>query len=177
MDSSETTQNSLSVDAQESGIGWVLHFTTYLFALLGGVIMVGLSVMVVVSVLGRWLLSTPIYGDFEMVAMGTAVSVFLFLPYCQMKRRNVIVDLFMSWAPKRMQILCDVAGALMLGVIAALLAWRMTLGTINAVNYNETTYILALPLWVAYPFAVASFALLAMTCVYTAAHDLKRMTQ
>ena len=70
--------------------------------------MVGLAGMVVVSVLGRWLFSAPVFGDFEMVGMGTAIAVFLYLPYCHMRRGNVIVDLFLSRTPKRLQIFFDV---------------------------------------------------------------------
>lgn len=162
-------------DKPEDRIGKVLHRGAFLFAMAGGFIMTGLIVMTVLSVLGRWLFNAPIYGDFEMVAMGTAVAVFLFLPYCQMRRGNVIVDLFLSWAPRGVQAAFDVAGALMFGGLSALFAWRMTLGGMNAVDYNETTYILALPLWWAYPFAVASFAMLALTCLYTAYHEAKRL--
>ena len=169
---SDTPENA---GAAETLIGRALFFSSYMFALLGGLIMAGLVVMVVVSVVGRWLFSAPIYGDFEMVAMGTAVAVFLFLPYCHVKRRNVIVDLFLAWAPKKTQTFFDVLGSVALAAIAGLLTWRMALGGLNAVEYNETTYILALPIWAAYPFAIASFALLTLTSVYTAIHDLMRI--
>ena len=152
-------------------IGRALYFSSRMAAILGGLIMTGLTIMVVISVLGRWLISAPIYGDFEMVEMGTAISVFLFLPYCHMNRGNVIVDLFMAWAPKRAQIFLDMIGSMVLSVIAGVLAWRMISGGLEMVEYSETTYILALPLWWAFPFAVASFGLLALCTAYTAIHD------
>ncbi len=152
-------------------IGGALYFSSRMAAILGGLIMTGLTIMVVVSVLGRWLISAPIYGDFEMVELGTAVSVFLFLPYCHMNRGNVIVDLFLAWAPKRAQVFFDILGSIFLSVIAAVLVWRMILGGFEMAAYNETTYILALPLWWAFPFAVASFALLALCAAYTAIYD------
>ncbi len=159
----------------DNRIGSALYFLSEMAAILGGLIMTGLTFMVVVSVLGRWLISSPIYGDFEMVAMGTAISVFLFLPYCQMNRGNVIVDLFLAWAPRKVRTALDILGSIMLALIAGVLTWRMTLGGFNAVEYRETTYILALPLWWAYPFAVASFGLLCLTSIYTAIHDLARI--
>lgn len=152
-------------------VGRALFSCSYAFVLLGGFIMAGLAVMVVVSVLGRWLVSIPVYGDFEMVAMGTAVSVFLFLPYCHLEKGNVICDLFLSWAPKKLQILCDVVSALILGVIAAVIAWRMTLGGLDMFSYGETSMILGIPTWWAFPFAVASMGLLALCCLYTAVRD------
>ena len=155
----------------EQSIGRALHFISYLFAILGGFIMMALVVMTVVSVLGRWLFSAPIFGDFELVELGTAISVFLFLPYCHMNRGNVIVDLFLSWAPKRVQAFFDVLGSVALSLIAGLLAWRMSMGGFDMLEYNETSYILALPVWAAFPFAVSSLGLLAMCAAYTAVID------
>ncbi len=152
-------------------VGRVLFSVSYGFALLGGFIMAGLAAMVVVSVAGRWLFSAPIFGDFEMVAFGTAVAVFLFLPYCHMRRGNVIVDLFLSWAPRRVQGFFDIVGSVLLCAIAGTMAWRMTLGGVDFLAYNDTTYILALPLWWAFPFTVAASGLLALCCFYTAARD------
>ena len=159
----------------EYPVGRALHFSSRMAAILGGFIMTGLTIMVVISVLGRWLISSPIYGDFEMVEMGTAISVMLFLPYCHMNRGNVIVDLFLSWAPKRAQIFFDIVGSIALAAIAGMLSWRMVLGGLEMVDYNETTYILALPLWWAFPFAVGSMGLLCVCAVYTAVHDGLRM--
>ena len=155
----------------EMAIGRALHFASYIFAMLGGLIMTALTVMTVVSVIGRWLFSAPIFGDFELVEIGTAVSVFLFLPYCHMNRGNVIVDLFLAWTSKTVQTLFDILGSIALSIIAGLLAWRMTIGGFDMFEYNETTYILALPVWGAFPFAVASLVLLALCSAYTAVHD------
>jgi TRAP-type C4-dicarboxylate transport system permease small subunit len=166
---------SQEIVAYKNPIGRVLYFSSRMAAILGGLIMTALVIMVVVSVLGRWLISSPIYGDFEMVEMGTAISVMLFLPYCHMNRGNVIVDLFMAWAPKWAQLFFDIVGSIALAVIAGMLSWRMIYGGLEMVEYNETTYILALPLWWAFPFAVVSFALLCACAIYTAVHDSIRM--
>ena len=66
------------------------------------------------SVLGRWLSGMPlaaqvprrlgpINGDFELVQMATAIAVFSFLPYCQARRGNIVVDTFTSWLPRARQ--------------------------------------------------------------------------
>mgnify|MGYP001052334474 CR=1 FL=1 len=172
-----TIEETDTIGRPTDPVGRALLAGAHAFALLGGIIMVGLAGMVVVSVFGRWLFSAPIFGDFEMVAMGTAVTVFLYLPYCHMRRGNVIVDLFLSRTPKRLQIFFDVIGAIALGVIAGMLSWRMTVGGLETLETNETTYILALPLWWAFPFGVLAMGLLALCCLYTASMDLKRITR
>lgn len=156
-------------------IGRVLFRCAYLFALAGGVLMSAIAVMVVVSVLGRWLFLAPIPGDFEMVAMGTAIAVFLFLPYCHLIKGNVIVDLFLAWAPPKVRSLFDMLSGALLAVIAGILAWRMVLGGLDMHRYHETSVILGIPIWPAFPFAVLSFALLAAACLYTAGRDLKEL--
>lgn len=150
----------------------VLHAACFAAMLTGGVLICGLTAVVVVSVVGRWLLSAPVPGDFEIVGMGTAVAVFLFLPYCHIQRGNVLVDLFLSRAPVRLQAACDVAADLLLGFIAGLLAWRLSLGGGDLLRYGETSLILGVPIWWAFPFAVAAMALLAVCCAYTALRTL-----
>ena len=43
----------------------------------------------------------PLPGDVELVEMLAAVSVFMFLPYCQLARANVTADLFTARASPR----------------------------------------------------------------------------
>ncbi|MDA1088772.1 MAG: TRAP transporter small permease [Proteobacteria bacterium] len=171
---SDTTETTEIEDRPDHPIGRVLFRCSYLIALAGGFLMVAIAAMVVVSVLGRWLISKPIFGDFEMVAMGTAIAVTLFLPYCHLKRGNVIVDLFMSWAPRRVQSFLDVIGSLILAAISGMLTWRMYLGGFDVHKFGDTTYILALPLWWAFPFMILAYALLTLNCIYTAVQDLVR---
>ncbi len=75
--------------------------------------------IVTASVLGRWLFSTPIPGDFELAQIGTAIAVFAFLPYCQIVRGNIVVDTFTSRLPARFRGRMD---ALWDGVYAAAMA-------------------------------------------------------
>ena len=54
------------------------------WALLGGCLLLGLILMSVASVLGRWLFNAPIQGDFELIQLGSAVCVAACLPLCQL---------------------------------------------------------------------------------------------
>ncbi len=143
------------------------------FALLGGGVLTALVLLVVVSVVGRVVLGRPVPGDFEIVATGTAVAVFLCLPYCQLQRGNLLVDLFLSrWSPRVVAWL-DALSAGLLACLGLLFAWRMSLGLRDAFVYEDISIILGYPLWWAYPFAIASFLLLACACVVTAQDDLQ----
>lgn len=150
-----------------------LHRLASLFAAAGGVLLCLLAALTVLSIIGRNVLSMPIPGDFEIVAMGTAVCVMLFLPWCQLQRGQIRVDLFLDRAPPRLTGILDAIGSVLCMLISAVFAWRMMLGFAEAVRDRDVTVILGLPLWWSYPFAVASFALLAACCLYTARSDLR----
>lgn len=158
-------------------VGRALHFCSCILVLAGGFMMSALTVMTVVSVIGRYLFNSPIQGDYEMVTMGTAIAMFLFLPYCHLQRGNVVVDLFLSWAPRRVQTFFDGASGLLLAAISGILAWRMIYGGLDMYRYSEVSYILALPVWPIFPCAVLALGLLSAACLYTAFRDFREMAR
>jgi TRAP-type C4-dicarboxylate transport system permease small subunit len=113
----------------------------------GGVLSVATALLVVISVLGRWLFSSPVEGDFEFVKMATAVSVFCFLPYTQIRRGNIMVDTFTGWLPAGAQRALDVLGDLLFAAIMAVLTYCLILGTRDFINTGETTMMRGLVLW------------------------------
>lgn len=156
-------------------LGERLRMLSGAFAVAGGVILVFLVALVVTSIIGRAVFSRPVPGDFEIVAVGTAVAVFLFLPYCYLERGNVAVDIFIAHMPRKVQCVMDVLAALLFGVIAGLFAWRMVFGLVDTFGNRDISMILGFPIWIAYPFGIASFALLAVSCFYTATETFRRL--
>lgn len=148
--------------------GRALHRLTLAVAIAGGLLLSALIALSVWSVVGRWLFESPVQGDFELVQLGCAVCVAAMLPWCQMERGNVIVDFFTLRATARTRAWLDAFGALLLAAGAALIAWRLALGTINVRDNQETTMILSVPVWCAYAPMVPAFFLLAVTGCYTA---------
>lgn len=153
-------------------IGALLYRLSQLFALIGGAVLVAIIILSVVSVVGRRLASAPIPGDIELVQLGCAIAVASFLPYCQMRRGHVIVDIFTMRLSTRWQRLLDAAGAILLAIGGALLTWRIYVGTHSVIENEETTMILGAPVWWAYAPMVASFALLTLAGLYIAVRDL-----
>jgi TRAP-type C4-dicarboxylate transport system permease small subunit len=134
----------------------------------GGTVLIAMLGLSVVSVIGRKFFDSPVQGDFELVQLGCAISVACFLPWCQIEKGHVIVDFFTLKLSPRANIRLDAIGALLLGLCAALLAWRLALGTISVWSNQETTMILGAPMWLGYAPLVPAFALLAATGLYSA---------
>ena len=65
------------------------------------VCMLAAAIMVVVSVLMRWLIRYSVPGDIELVQIASALAVFCFLPLCQGRRGNIMVDTFTARLPPR----------------------------------------------------------------------------
>ena len=95
------------------------------------------------------------------VAAGAAIA--LFMPWCQLRKGNIIVDFFTAKASERTNAALDRFGALLLGLVFALLAWRTTMGGLNAWSSQSGTMMLGFPEWVVYAAMVPPFIL--TTCI------------
>ena len=126
-------------------VGRLLYRIARALAVVGGVILSAVALMTAVSIVGRAAFSEPVRGDFEIVAIGTGIAVFAFLPWCQLTRGNVIVDFFMDRAPVRAKALCDALGGMLYVALGALLTWRMVFGGIDMHRYAELSLTPQLP--------------------------------
>jgi TRAP-type C4-dicarboxylate transport system permease small subunit len=155
------------VSARSERVGRALYRAATGVAVLGGLVLFALTLLTVISVVGRAAFSAPIPGDFELVELGMAVAIFAFLPYCQIVRGNVIVDLFTTRASPQTRALLDGIGNLLFTAIAALLTWRVALGGLEIRSYHETTMVLQVPVWWGYVPAVIFLTFLTVVCAYT----------
>ena len=61
-------------------IGALLFRLCQVFALAGGLVLVAMTLMSLVSIVGRAVLNRPLPGDYELVQLGCAIAVAAFLP-------------------------------------------------------------------------------------------------
>jgi len=160
-------------------VGRVLDRLALWLAYAGGALLAAVAAMTVVSVMMRWLLGSPIPGDYELATMGTAIVVFSFLPLCQIRRGNVLVDVFTLRAPRRAKAAMDLVGSALYTGFAVVLGLQMYQGMRERIPdpdnfvYGETTMVLQLQIWPAFVPILVSLALLSAVCAYTALRDLR----
>ncbi len=128
-------------------------------AVLAGVLLTGITLMTCASLIGRNTTGATLVGDFELTGVATGAAIALFMPWCQVRRGNIIVDFFTAGVSPENNARLDRFGALLLALIFALLAWRTTLGGLNSFNSNSETTILGFPEWVTYAAMVPPFVL------------------
>lgn len=163
-------------DSRPTGsVGRILYSISRILAIFGGSLLVIIALLITVSVIGRSFFDGPIPGDFELVAIGTGISVFAILPYCQFVRGNVIVDFFMTRAPDRTKAFFDMIGNIMFSAIAALLTWRMIYGGIEMYKYSEKSMTINFPRWTTFPISILLLGFLVIVTVYTAGRSFGEM--
>jgi TRAP-type C4-dicarboxylate transport system permease small subunit len=136
-------------------------------AVLGGAISVASALLVTASVTLRWLGYGAINGDFELVQMGVALSVFCFLPLTQARQGNIVVDTFTGWLPARANRTIDAFWDFVYAAFMALIAWCLMNGARDALSSGLNSAMLGLPLWPVFAAAVLLVVLLAVTAVDT----------
>lgn len=137
-----------------------------LCAILAGILLIAITLMTCISVIGRETIGKTISGDFELSGVLAGAAIALFMPWCQFKRGNIMVDFFTTKASRETQDKMERFGAFLLAVVMALMAWRSTLGGLNVFNTHSETQILGFPEWVAYSAMVPPLTLTAWIALY-----------
>lgn len=137
----------------------VLEFLARLCAVAAGVLLTGITLMTCISLIGRNTVGWSIVGAFEMSGYAAGAAIALFMPWCQVRRGNIIVDFFTARASQRTQNGLDRLGALLLAAVMGLMTWRTSIGGINAWNSHAGSMIMGVPEWIVYVGMVPPLAL------------------
>ena len=140
-----------------------------LSAVIAGILLVCITGLTVASVIGRSVFGAAINGDFELAAFAAGGAVALFMPWCQVRRGNIIVDFFTTRASEPARDAMDRFGALLLALVMGLMAWRSALGGINAWNTGSGSMMLGFPEWVVYALIVPALTLTTVIALHQAA--------
>jgi TRAP-type C4-dicarboxylate transport system permease small subunit len=111
------------------------------------VLLTAIALMTCVSLLGRNALGWTLAGDFELAGAAAGAAIALFMPWCQLRRGHIRVDLFTARASAATRARLDRLGALLLALVFALLAWRTGVGALGAWRSGAGSMWLGLPEW------------------------------
>ena len=148
----------------------VLQILAQACAVLAGVLLTLITLMTCVSLTGRNTVGWTLVGDVEIVGFVAGAAVALFMPWCQLRRSNIIVDFFTARASAATQAGLDRFGALLLCAVMVLMTWRTGIGGLNAWKSNSGSMMLGLPEWLVYVGMVPPLALTAVIALVQALH-------
>jgi TRAP-type C4-dicarboxylate transport system permease small subunit len=158
----------------------IVHALARWLAIAGGLVLVAITVMTVVSIVGRtfiWAGLGPVPGDFELVEAGTGFAVFAFLPWCQLNRGHATVDLFTNYLSAGANRIIDLLSEIILGLVTLLIAWRLWVGMFEKRDYGETTFILQFPIWWGMALCAAATIVGVIVAVYMIVVRAKEVAQ
>lgn len=153
------------------------HFCTRLSSLLvafGGFCLVAACALTGLSIIGG-LTFKPLPGEIELVEALCGLAVFAFLPFCQLKRGHVGVDILIAGLGAKAMNWTQLAGDIIIAVLVALLTWRHAIGTLDKFENGETTALLLLPVWWGYAIALALLAANLIVCLYIILSDIREI--
>jgi TRAP-type C4-dicarboxylate transport system permease small subunit len=140
----------------------VLELLAKLCAILAGVLLTVITLMTCASLIGRNTTGWTIVGDFELSGAAAGAAIALFMPWCQMRRGNIIVDFFTAKASERTNGALDRLGRCCSLAALGLMAWRTAIGGMNAWTSQSSTMMMGFPEWVVYVFMVPPLVLCAL---------------
>ncbi|MEC9462998.1 MAG: TRAP transporter small permease [Pseudomonadota bacterium] len=148
------------------------HGLAVSLVLFGGLCLVVACGLTVASILGGLTLR-PLPGEIELVEALCGLAVFAFLPYCQLKRGHVGVDILISaFGPKAMN-WTQLIGDIVIAVLIGLVTWRHAVGTMDKIGNGETTPLLLMPVWWGFAVALALLVVNVIVCLFVIAADIR----
>jgi TRAP-type C4-dicarboxylate transport system permease small subunit len=143
-----------------------------LCSLLGGLVLTGVMLMTCYSLFGRNVLGSAMMGDFELTSVGAGAAIALFMPLCQLRRENIIVDFFTAKCSEDTNFKLDRLGDLLMTVIFFLLSWRCGAAAINAKETMGASMLLGFPDWIVFTSMCIPFGITALIAASQATNSM-----
>jgi TRAP-type C4-dicarboxylate transport system permease small subunit len=151
----------------------ILDRASHAVAVFGGSLMLAAGLLIIASIAARWILSTSIPGDVELVQAATAVAAFAFLPFGQINRSAIVVDTFTQRLPERVRNGIDAFWDIAYAAAALILSWRLSVAAVDAIRSHTVSTVIGLPIGWFMLVGVVMLFLLALTAVLTAGRMLR----
>jgi len=164
---------SASVTARPTNpFGRALHSVATALAIFGGLLSCAMATVVTISVIGRYLFSWPVPGDYDIIGILCGCAIFSFLPYCQLKRGNVLADFFTQKASPRTKAMLDAMGNLFFLMATIMFTWRLYYGLLEMKQSSEQIAAFAFYRWWTIPFDIFCMIVLALAILYSFLEDI-----
>ena len=143
-----------------------------LLAAAGGFALLAVMMVELVSVVGG-LLGKPLLGDSEIVEMLCGIAIACFMPYCQLRGGNVIVDFFTMKLSRRTRDWIDAFMNLAVAFVIAILTWRLIDGAFTQFERERMSMFLRVPQWWGYSAAAIAAVVWTIACAATALQKIR----
>lgn len=144
-------------------------------AIAGGSALALITVMTVVSVVGRALIPIglrPVPGDYEIVQAGVLFAIFCALPITQYLRGHADVSLLTERFPARIGAIIELVMDLLMLIATTFIVWRYAQGMVDKYANREMTLILHIPVWCLYAIGMVGAVSMVIVSAYCVVRSL-----
>lgn len=152
---------------RDEPFGAALFAFSEALAVFGGIVLLAMTAFTVISVVGRTGFDLPVLGDQEIVELGCAIAIFSFMPYCQMRAANVIVDFFTARLNQAARDGLDATMNAIFSVCILIVTWRLAVGGIATFHASDASMFLRIPQWWGYALAFMGCIAWSLACIYS----------
>lgn len=158
----------------ETRLGRLVFRLATSVAIAGGVCLAAVTVITLISVIGRALIPIglkPVPGDYEIVQAGVLFAIFCSLPLTQYLRGHADVAVLTDRFPTRVSAIIELVMDLLMLLAVLFIVWRFGLGLIDKYNNREMTLILHMPLWWSYAAGMVGALVTVVVSAYCVARS------
>jgi TRAP-type C4-dicarboxylate transport system permease small subunit len=99
-----------------------------------------MMLVIVADVLGRSLFNLPVRGQYELVELALAYTVFLALPAAFLRDAHLVVDVADHFVSARVRRALDLAGALASLAALGIMLWQMVPQALYMMRFGDMTF-------------------------------------
>ncbi len=162
---------------RDEPFGAALFAFSEALAVFGGIVLLAMTAFTVISVVGRTGFDLPVLGDQEIVELGCAIAIFSFMPYCQMRAANVIVDFFTARLGQAARDGLDATMNAIFSVCILIVTWRLAVGGIATFHASDASMFLRIPQWWGYALAFMGCIAWSLACIYSMLRSIGHMRE
>jgi TRAP-type C4-dicarboxylate transport system permease small subunit len=129
----------------------VLKPVTRVLFYVGLVFLAGMMFLTAADVIGRYFLSSPILGSFEITEYLMVILMATSLAYCGMIKGHVEIELVTSRFPERIQTILGCITSFLSAVLFGFITWQSFLYIGDMASSKVATTVLRIPAW---PFVI-----------------------
>lgn len=125
--------------------GRALRLAEGLLGLMAAILLMAMMLVTAVDVFGRYLLSRPLPGAYELTEIMLALAVFIGVPLVCLNEENITVTLLTERLPRGVRRLLAGIVTLACAAILGLVAWQLAAHSRQLASYGEVTVFLRVP--------------------------------
>ncbi|MEJ8570597.1 TRAP transporter small permease [Microbaculum marinum] len=157
-----------------AGRSRALRLAEFVLGVMVAVLLIAMMLVTAVDVFGRYLLSRPLPGAFEITEIMLALIIFIALPLVCLHEEHVSVTLITDRLRPRWRQIHSVVVSIFSAAVLLLIAWRITAHSLQLASYGEVTIFLRFPKG-PIGYTIAAFTVLAaLATMIVAWHHLNR---